>query len=132
MLVKRIRTRFIDLDLNFSKHPNTNDISKLVDARAIGRSIRNLVFTGKYESPFHPEISCGVRELLFEPMTPSNISTIQKTIEYCIINFEPRVELINVNMNPDYATKVVMVTVVYQIVGLDEVYQISFNLERTI
>lgn len=131
-LVKRTQTRFLDLDLNFTKHPTTNDIPKLADARAIGRAIKNLVFTDIYESPFHPEISCQVRKLLFEPLSGGLIVTIQKTIENAINNFEPRVVLIAVNVEPNYSNNSVIVGVTYQIVGLATMYQISFNLERTI
>ena len=132
MIVSKPRTKFIDLDLNFSPHPNTKDVSKLVDARAIGRSIRNLVFTKKYESPFHPEIYCQVHDLLFEPMTPEVTVSIQKSIEYCISNFEPRVELVYVNVVPDYGNRTYNIAVAYNIIGYSDLYQITFSLERTI
>lgn len=132
MIVNRVRTKFTDLDLNFTRHPNTNDVSRLTDARAIGRAIRNLVFTKQYESPFHPEIYCQVHELLFEPMTPNLVVSIRKTIEYCISNFEPRVEVLYVNVSPNYAAKSYLIVVAYRLVGYSDSYQISFSLERTI
>lgn len=132
MIIVKPRTKFIDLDLNFTKHPATNDVSKIIDARAIGRAIRNLVFTRQYESPFHPEIYCQVHDLLFEPMTQGVTASIKKTIEYCIENFEPRVELVYVNVDPDYANKVYKIVVAYRIVGYSDIFQITFSLERTI
>lgn len=132
MIVTRQKNRFIDLDLNFSKHPVTNDVSRVTDAKSVGRAIRNLVFTRMYESPFHPEISCQVTDLLFDQMDPATVNSIQKMIEYSIINFEPRVNLVAVNVFPDYGNRSIDVTVVYMIVGLAETYEISFNLSRVI
>jgi phage baseplate assembly protein W len=132
MIVKQIKTKFTDLDLNFTRHPATNDVSKISDARAIGRAIRNLVFTKKYESPFHPEIYCQVYDMLFEPMSPEVTVSIQKSIEYCISNFEPRAELVAVDVIPDYSSKSYDITIAFRIVGYMDLYQISFSLERTI
>ena len=42
-----------------------------------------------YEKPFHPEIAGGVRELLFEPMSPLVAVVIARKIEDVITNFEP-------------------------------------------
>lgn len=132
MIVTKPKSKFIDLDLNFGRHPNTNDVSKLTDARAIGRAIRNLVFTRKYESPFHPEIYCQVQDMIFEPMSPEVTVSIRKSIEYCITNFEPRVELVYVNVLPDYSNKSYQIAVAYKIIGMPDTYQIQFSLERTI
>ena len=62
---KSVRT-YVDLDLNFTRHPVTNDVVKIEDVDAVKRSVRNLVNTQFYERPFHPEMGCGVRDLLFE------------------------------------------------------------------
>ena len=62
--------QYSDLDLFFSKKISDNDISKITDVQAVKRSIRNLVLLNTYEKPFHPEISSGVRGMLFELMTP--------------------------------------------------------------
>ena len=42
-----------------------------------------------YEKFFHPEIAGGVREMLFEPMSPITAVTIARKIEDVIENFEP-------------------------------------------
>ena len=59
-----------DLDLDFGRNPITNDVNKIEDVDAVKRSVKNLVQTNFYERPFHPELGCGVRELLFENYTP--------------------------------------------------------------
>ena len=94
---------FKDINLNFTKHPITGDISKLTNVEAVKRSVRNLVNTNFYERPFHPEIGSDVRAILFEPVTPVTADVLKRYVEDVIGNFEPRAEVIsvNVNANPD-------------------------------
>ena len=66
---RNVRT-YSDLDLFFSAKGVSKDISKVTDIQAVKRSVRNLVLLNHYEKPFHPEIGSGVRDMLFEPMTP--------------------------------------------------------------
>ena len=99
---KSVRT-YKDLDLNFTRHPITNDVVKIEDVEAVKRSVRNLVNTQFYERPFHPELGCGVRDLLFENYTPMTGIFIRRKIEEVLTNYEPRanVSSIGVNEQPD-------------------------------
>jgi len=93
--------QYKDLDLFFGKKSVSKDIDKITDIKAVKRSIRNLVLLNYYEKPFHPEISGGVREMLFENMTPITSFIIAKKIEDVIENYEPRARLIGVRASPN-------------------------------
>ena len=67
---ERAAQLYSDIDLFFGPKIGSKDISKLTDITAVRRSVRNLLLTNFYEKPFHPEIGSGVRDILFEPMTP--------------------------------------------------------------
>jgi len=82
-----------DLDLNFIANPVTGDVSRMSGDDAVIRSVRNLILTNFYERPFHPEIGSGVRDLLFENITPVTLINLKTAIEQVIENFEPRVKL---------------------------------------
>ena len=74
----------------------------MTDVQSVKRSIRNLVQLNTYEKPFRPEISGGVREMLFEPMSPVvSAVVIARKIEDVIENFEPRASLVSVRSLPD-------------------------------
>ena len=88
---------FSDLNLNFVPHPLTGDITKLTNIEAVKRSVRNLINTNFYERPFHPEIGSNVRSVLFEPVSQIIEDILSRHIQDVIENFEPRVELININ-----------------------------------
>ena len=85
-----------DLNLNFLAHPVKKDIQRLYDVEAIKRSIRNLVNLNRFDKPFHPEIFGGVRELLFEPVSPFVVDIIETRITNVINTYERRVELSSV------------------------------------
>ena len=95
---------YIDIDLNFAKARST-DISKKKGENAIKQALKVLLLTGPSERLFHPEIASGVRDLLFELVTPTTAHELQLAIENVINNFEPRVSLNNVlvSANPDEA-----------------------------
>ena len=82
--------QYTDLDLFFGRKSSDSDISKVTDIQAVKRAIRNLVLLNTYEKPFHPEISGGIRGMLFELMTPITATIIAKKVEEVINNFEPR------------------------------------------
>ena len=124
--------KYSDIDLDLTPHPITGDVAYKFDTEAVKRSIRNLVFTGKFDKPFHPEISCGVRDLLFELSTPVTAALISKSIEDCINTYEPRVNLYEVGVvSTDEHTY--QVTILYSIINNPDpvdTQELEFSLER--
>ena len=120
-----------DLNLNFGIHPVTKQINTLTDAAAVKRSVRNLVQYGFYEKPFHPEIGSGVRDLLFENMTPFVANNLSKQIEEIITNYEPRALLANIEVIPRFDNNQYEVIVEFYIQNAPaELVDLSFSLER--
>ena len=106
-----------DLDLFFGKKEASKDINKVVSVQAVKRSIRNLVLLNHYEKPFHPEIGSGVRDMLFELMTPITAFILAKKIEDVIENFEPRAKLVGVRALPNLDRNEYEVTVEFYVVN---------------
>ena len=126
------RTRvFQDLDLNFTPHPVTNDIVRKFDENAIKQSIKNLILTRNYEKPFHSEIGSPVRALMFDLVTPLTAITIKRAIVDVINNFEPRVELMEVEpvVSPDNNS--LYVSIVFKIRNTERPVTLDLLLERT-
>ena len=120
-----------DLDLFFSKKNTSADISKVQGVQAVKRAVRNLILTNTYEKPFRPEISGGVREMLFEPMSPVTAVVIARKIEDVITNFEPRARLVSVRTFPDFDRNAYEVSVEFYIVNAPtELVDFSIMLER--
>ena len=122
---------YSDLDLFFGKKSSDRDVSVVTDVQAVKRSIRNLVLLNTYEKPFHPEISSGVRDMLFELMTPVTAAILGRQIENVIENFEPRARLVRVNTIPDYDRNSYEVTVEFYVVNTPtELVDLTIFLER--
>ena len=81
--ISRNVRQYRDLDLFFSKKQGSDDVNKVTDIEAVKRSVRNLVLTNFYEKPFHPEIGSGVRDMLFENMSPITASVLTKKSRGC-------------------------------------------------
>ena len=127
----RATRQYTDLDLFFGKKSSDGDIQKVTDIQAVKRSIRNLVQLNTYEKPFHPEIAGGVREMLFENMSPVVSAMIARKIEDVIENFEPRARLVSVRSIPDLDRNAYEVIVEFYVVNTPtELVDISLMLER--
>jgi phage baseplate assembly protein W len=121
---------FKDLDLNFTIHPVKKDINKHVGTMAIVNSIKNLVLTNHYEVPFHPEIGSNTRRLLFENLDTVTAAAVEAEIRTTITNFEPRVNILNIQVLPDYDKNGFKVYLEFSVVNLTQPVTINFFLER--
>jgi len=119
-----------DLDLDFTKHPITKDVVRKTNVEAVKRSVRNLVRTNRYERPFHPEIDGGVTDHLFGLSTANTKYDIKVAIEQCLENFEPRVEVIDVNVTGDLDANGFNVSIFFRVVNSPEPIEVSLFLER--
>ena len=123
--------QYVDLDLFFGKKTSNRDISDVTDVQAVKRSIRNLVLLNTFEKPFHPEIASGVRDMLFELMTPVTAALLARQVQDVIENFEPRARLVGVRAIPDYDKNSYSVTVEFYVVNTPtELVDLTIFLER--
>lgn len=122
--------RFIDLDLDFGRNTNTSDVDRLFDEEAIKRSVRNLVLTNRNERFFKPNISGGIRNLLFEPATPVTATLIQQQIIDVITENEPRVSLVDVTVIASLDQNSFDASIVFQLRNNEQPIRVTVALER--
>ena len=132
MPVERLSRGFKDLSASFQTSPLNNDLIALKNESAIARSVRNLVLTIQGERPFQPVLGTGVSRLLFENMDKLTASAIRSEIRTTIENYEPRVEINEILVEPDFEGNAFHVTLQYFIIGIDVPEQeLTFALEPT-
>ena len=132
MPVQRISRGFKDLSASFQTNPLSNDLIALKNESAIARSVRNLVLTIQGERPFQPVLGTGVSRLLFENMDKLTASAIRSELRTTIENYEPRVEINEILVEPDFEGNAMHVTLQYFIIGIDVPEQeLTFALEPT-
>jgi len=105
--------------MSFETNPLNDDLIALKNTRAIARSLRNIVFTQPGEKFFQPEFGSRVSESLFEIVDELSAISIRDEIRSSIINYEPRVKLLDVIVVPNPNDNEMNVTIKYEIVGLD-------------
>ena len=127
---KRATRQFKDIDLDFGRNIVTNDVNKLTDVEAVKRSVRNLVLTNHYERPFHPELGCGIRQLLFENLTPMVAIQLERKVQEVLENFEPRAQINNILARPDLDRNAYELTINFYVIGATEPVTVSTFLER--
>ena len=132
MPVQRLSKGFRDLSASFQTNPLSNDLIALKNESAIARSVRNLVLTIQGERPFQPVLGTGVSRLLFENMDKLTASAIRSELRTTIENYEPRVEINEILVEPDFERNAFHVTLQYFIIGMDVPEQeLTFALEPT-
>jgi len=130
--LNKISRGFRDISLSFKRHPITNDLVPLKDADAIKRAVQNLVRTKVGEVFFRNDIGTRISGSLFELATDDLVDPIATEIETVIVNFEPRVDLTNVSVDPRPDENTLNIELSYNIVGLSLPTQIiNFILEPT-
>ena len=116
---QRVSQSFKDLSMSFETNPLNDDLVSLSDTSAIARSIRNIVFTSPGEKFFNPDFGSRISESLFENVDDVSALAIEDEIKSSIINFEPRVNLLNTNVVPNPDDNEMNVTIEYEITGID-------------
>ncbi len=127
---KRATRQYKDLDLSFGRNVITNDVNKLTDVEAVKRSVRNLINTSHFERPFHPEIGSNVRAMLFEPMTPLTALNLQRKVQEVLVNFEPRIRLVQIVARPDIDRNSYDLSIYFYVIGSTELITVQTFLER--
>ena len=132
MPLERVSQGFKDISASFQINPLNNDLIAVTNTNAIARSVRNLILTKKGEKPFEPNLGSGVYDLLFENMDKQTATVIRDEIILVLENYEPRIEIIEVLVKPNYEEASMDVTLQYEIVGIDvPAQELTLALEPT-
>lgn len=132
MPVERVSKSFKDLSMSFQANPLNRDIIAIKNETAIARSIRNLVYTYPGERFFEPLLGYGPNKSLFENLDEAYASKIESDIRTAIKNFEPRVKLVDLTVEPIFDNNTFNIIIKYKIVGVDiPSQQLSFVLQPT-
>jgi phage baseplate assembly protein W len=132
MPLERISQGFKDISMSFQVNPLNLDLIALKNETAIARSVRNIVFTLPGEKFFDSNFGSRISNSLFENVDQISASIIRDEIRNSITNYEPRVELIDVQTTPDYDNASFDVLIQYRIIGADVLpQQLEFVLQPT-
>ena len=109
---------FKDINLSFKRHPVTNDVVTIRNEDAIKRSVKNIIFTILGEKPFEPNFGSVINESLFDLNTNLSEIRVSDEIQSSLLNYEPRIDNIDVSVSILADSNEMNCTVQYDITGI--------------
>ena len=109
---------FKDINLSFKRHPVTNDVLTVSNEDAIKRSVKNIIFTILGEKPFLPLFGSVINQSLFDLNTNLNEIRISDEIKQSLLNYEPRIDNIEVTVSVYPESNELNCIIQYDIVGI--------------
>ncbi len=118
--------------MTFQSNPLNDDLIGLKNENAIARSVRNIVFTLPGEKFFNESFGSRITESLFENIDEITATVIVDEIRESVTNYEPRVEVVDVEAFPNYDNNSFDVVLTYDVVGAEiPTQELSFVLQSS-
>ena len=111
----RNSTSLSDLNLSFEIDSNTGDLNKMSDDTIIRRALENLLTTAKTEKPFRDDYGSDLSLNLFEVVSHHQLSMVESQIVNIVERGEPRIKVLNVNVDGDLDNHYIEVSIEYMI-----------------
>lgn len=121
---------YSDLDYDLPIN-DFGDTIVLEDIDAIQQSISTIILTrlGTKTKYVEPIFGSGVVDMLFEKMDAITIVNIQDSIELALANWEPRIEIVDVDIQLDSANiNQLRISIVYKIIHLNITDAVTIDL----
>jgi phage baseplate assembly protein W len=100
---------------------------------AIRQSIRLIIETAKGERVMRPTFGCGIHDLVFAPNDPMTAARVSFEVREALIDWEPRIEVQDVQVNLDSGEgHTLLVNVQYRVRSTNNVFNLvyPFYLQR--
>ena len=120
-----------DLDISMKANPFTGDLRTVTNADAVKQSIMTLLYTEYGERPFRPNLGGGVHGQLFEPLDLVTQMTLTNSITNVIQNWEPRVNIISLQVTEDPNNNALAISMTFNMVNITTPLQLNMLLQRT-
>jgi phage baseplate assembly protein W len=97
---------FLGLGLAFPPAPDSRGaIATVASAEDIRQSIQIILATNRGERIMRPDFGAGLRDFVFEPADLSTIHRVQTRVQEALIDWEPRIDVLQVTVTLDTAAK---------------------------
>ena len=112
----------------FSSYEYQNTKSfKINDIELVKLDLLNHIFTRKGERVMMPRFGTRIPDLAFEPLDDITLMVLEEDLRY-VINFDPRVSLIDMSILPEPDTNCVTASATLLYVELDMVDTLDLNI----
>ena len=119
-----------DLSFDFTANPQTGDVAIVKDAVSVKRGIKNVLLTAPFERLFQPEFGSGIKNILFEPMTPRTEQRLSDACRDAIEAWEKRASVIDITVISEEEYNRYRVAIKFSINNSLETEQVDVFLNR--
>jgi phage baseplate assembly protein W len=95
-----------------------NKSFKLLDVELVKRDLMNHIFTRIGERVYMPLWGTRIPDLLFEPLNEDSIGIVENDLT-TVFEYDPRVELVELNVIPLYDQNAIIATALLNYIELD-------------
>jgi phage baseplate assembly protein W len=125
-----VQQTYSDFTNDLTVHPITQQLVVLKNADAVKQSLRNLVLTNLGEKPFNPLFGSNVNKSLFELFDLFFVEDIKRYIALAVQQYEPRVNLISVEVIPGSNENGATINIVFSLINTTQPLSISIYVKR--
>ena len=126
-----VSKKFVDINPNFDKNPLTKDLPLLKNAEAIKFAVKNIVMTTRGDRAFRPYFGSTVVGSLFENFSLATADDIQIAIEDALNAYEPRIKLLDVDVQDNNDSNEISISIFYRIIVIPlDPQSLNLILER--
>jgi uncharacterized protein len=100
---------------------------------SIRQSIWLILGTAKGDRVMRPDFGCGIYDFVFETNSALTAGRIEEEVRDALLFFEPRVDVLEVQVQPDGNGEILMISIDYQVRATDNMFNLvyPFYLERS-
>jgi len=126
----QVRNFYSDLNVSAFINRGNRDVIVNKDIESVKESMFNLLMTMPGERLFDSTIGSGLKNLLFENITPQTTIAIRETIKSAISNFEPRAQIVDVVVSPLPDENAYAISIVFSVININEPITLELLLNR--
>jgi phage baseplate assembly protein W len=101
-------------------------ISRAEYEESVRHAIWIVLATAKGERVMRPDFGCGIHDLVFERNTRATAGKVSQAVRDALLLHEPRIDLLDVDVDVDGAPGVMSITVDYRVRATNNVFNLVF------
>jgi phage baseplate assembly protein W len=106
--------------------PGSNTINRAEYDESVRQSIWIILGTAKGERVMRPDFGCAIHDLVFERSTAATAGKISEAVRDALLSFEPRIELLNVQVEPEDRDSILQISIDYQVRATNNAFNVVF------
>jgi len=93
---------------------------------SVRQSIWVILGTAKGERLMRPDFGCGIYDMVFEVNSATTASGVAEEVRDALLSFEPRIDVLNVDVAPGGEGEVLYVSIDYQVRATNTVFNLVY------